>query len=79
MIRMVEEEGKPEHQRVLVKGYMRPDGTSYYVVIPKKIRELFDLSGGEYFIMKAKPEKGKIMLKLVEFADEEPEKETETK
>ena len=29
--------------------------------------------------MKAKPEKGKIMLKLVEFADEEPEKETETK
>ena len=59
---MVEEEGKPEHQRVLVKGYMRPDGTSYYVVIPKKIRELFGLSGGEYFIMKAKPEKGKIML-----------------
>ena len=58
---------------------MRPDGTSYYVVIPKKIRELFNLDGGEYFIMKAKPEKGMILLKLVEFADEEPEQESETK
>jgi bifunctional DNA-binding transcriptional regulator/antitoxin component of YhaV-PrlF toxin-antitoxin module len=48
-------------------------------VIPKKIRELFDLSGGEYFLMKAKPEKGKIMLKLLEFAEEEPEQETEMK
>ncbi len=62
---------KPEHPRVLVKGYMRPDGTSYYVVIPKKVRELFNLVGGEYFLMKAKPEKGSIKLKLVEFADEE--------
>jgi AbrB family looped-hinge helix DNA binding protein len=79
MIQMVEEERQPERQRVLVKGYMRPDGTSYYVVIPKKIRELFDLSGGEYFIMKAKPEKRMILLKLVEFADEEPEKESETR
>lgn len=76
---MAEEERQPERQRVLVKGYMRPDGTSSYVVIPKKIRELFDLSGGEYFIMKAKPEKRMILLKLVEFADEEPEKESETK
>ena len=70
---------KSEHKRVLVKGYMRPDGTSYYVVIPKKIRELFKLDGGEYFIMKAKPEKGIILLKLVEFDDEEPEKESETR
>ena len=30
-------------------------------------------------MMKAKPEKGIILLKLVEFADEEPEKEPETK
>ena len=73
------EKEKSEHQRVLVKWYMRPDGTSYYVVIPKKIRELFNLDGGEYFLMKAKPEKGIILLKLVEFADEEPEKESETK
>ncbi len=70
---MHKEEKKSEHQRVLVKGYMRPDGTSYYVVIPKKIRELFNLNGGEYFLMKAKPEKGVILLKLVEFADEEQE------
>ncbi|MGZ5539526.1 MAG: hypothetical protein ACXW02_04480 [Halobacteriota archaeon] len=33
---MHNEDKKAEHQRVLVKGYMRPDGTSYYVVIPKK-------------------------------------------
>lgn len=79
VIQMHDKEGKSEHQRVLVKGYMRPDGTSYYVVIPKKIRELFNLSGGEYFLMKAKPEKGTIKLKLVEFADEEPETEPETK
>lgn len=72
------EEEKPEPQYILVKGYMRPDGTSYYVVIPKKIRELFKLNGGEYFIMKAKPEKGKIMLKLVKF-EEEPENELEPK
>ncbi len=68
---------KPEHLRVLVKGYMRPDGSSYYVVIPKKLRELFNLKGGEYFMMKAKPEKGTIKLKLVEFADEELEQEPE--
>ncbi len=68
---------KPEHPRVLVKGYMRPDGSSYYVVIPKKLRELFNLKGGEYFMMKAKPEKGTIKLKLVEFADEELEQASE--
>lgn len=68
---MGDEEQRPEPQYILVKGYMRPDGTSYYVVIPKKIRELFKLNGGEYFLMKAKPEKGKIMLKLVKFEEEE--------
>jgi len=76
---VVNEERKLEHQRVLVKGYMRPDGTSYYVVIPKKIRELFNLNGGEYFVMKAKPEKDTIILKLLEFEAEEPEKEPATK
>ncbi len=70
---------KPDHPRVLVKGYMRPDGSSYYVVIPKKLRELFDLKGGEYFMMKAKPEKGTIKLRLVEFADEELEPDEEPK
>lgn len=57
--------------RVMVKGYMRPDGTSYYVVIPKEIRELFALQGGEYFTMKAKPEEGEIELKIVRLADEQ--------
>jgi hypothetical protein len=76
---MGDEEQRPEPQYILVKGYMRPDGTSYYVVIPKKIRELFKLNGGEYFLMKAKPEKGKIMLKLVKFEEEEQESELETK
>ena len=60
-------------KRVIVKGYMRPDGTSYYVVIPKEVRELFKLKGGEYFVMKAKPEKNEIELKLAEFLNEEQE------
>jgi AbrB family looped-hinge helix DNA binding protein len=50
---------------------MRPDGTSYYVAIPKEIRDLFDLKGGEYFVMKAKKERQKITLRLVEFPDED--------
>ena len=56
---------------VLVKGYMRPDGTSYYVVIPKEIRTILNLKGGEYFIMKAVPEKGGLKMKVVQLADEE--------
>lgn len=62
---------KAVHPPVLVKGYMRPDGTSYYVVIPKEIRTILNLKGGEYFIMKAVPEKGGLKLKVVQFADEE--------
>jgi len=58
---------------VLVKGYMRPDGTSYYVVIPKEIRTTLNLKGGEYFIMKVVPEKRGLKLKVVELADEEGE------
>ena len=61
-------EKRSEH--VVVKGYMRPDGTSYYVVIPKEIRELFGLKGGEYFVMKAKLEKKEIELKLAKFEEE---------
>jgi len=62
---------KAAHPPVLVKGYMRPDGTSYYVVIPKEIRTILNLKGGEYFIMKAVPEKRGLKLKVVQFADEE--------
>jgi hypothetical protein len=64
---------KATHPPVLVKGYMRPDGTSYYVVIPKEMRTMLNLKGGEYFIMKAVPEKRALKLKVVELADEEGE------
>ncbi len=64
---------KTMHPPVLVKGYMRPDGTSYYVVIPKEMRTMLNLKGGEYFIMKAVPEKRALKLKVVELADEEGE------
>ena len=57
-------------KRVVVKGYLRPDGTSYFVSIPKEIREILGLKGGEYFVIKAKPEKKKISLKLIEFSNE---------
>ena len=59
--------------RVIVKGYMRPDGTSYYVVIPKQVREKFDLKGGEYFLIKAKPLKNEITLKIAKMFEEEQE------
>jgi AbrB family looped-hinge helix DNA binding protein len=60
-------------ERVIVKGYMRPDGTSYYVVIPKEIREQFGLKGGEYFIVRAKPWENEIKLKLARFVEETQE------
>jgi len=62
--------GAKKSTKVVVKGYMRPDGTSYYVVIPKEIRELLGLKGGEYFLMKAKPEKREIELKVAKFVEE---------
>jgi hypothetical protein len=57
--------------RIIVKGYMRPDGSSYHVVIPKKIREMMKLEGGEYFLMGASPRKDEIRLKKVELFEEE--------
>jgi AbrB family looped-hinge helix DNA binding protein len=65
-------EGIRKHpERVIVKGYMRPDGTSYYVVIPKEIRELFGLKGGEYFLIRARPWENEIKLKIAKFVEEE--------
>jgi len=61
---------KKSKKRILVKGYMRPDKTSYYVVIPKPVRELLGLKGGEYFLMKADVEDGEIELKLVHFEED---------
>ena len=60
-------------KRVVVKGYLRPDGTSYYVSIPREIRDLLGLKGGEYFLVKAETEKKKISLKLIEFSEEKYE------
>ena len=70
--KIIEEENECE-KKIVVKGYLRPDGTSYYVVIPKEVRETLNLKGGELFLMKVKPEKRKISLKLIELTDDEDE------
>lgn len=62
---------RPKGVRVLVKGYMRPDGSTYHVVIPKQIREQMQLTGGEYFLMSAIPHRGKIFLRKVELSEED--------
>jgi AbrB family looped-hinge helix DNA binding protein len=59
----------PNPTQVLVKGYMRPDKTSYTIVIPKEIRDEFNLKGGEYFIMLSRPELDRIILKPVKLED----------
>lgn len=61
---------KKELERIIVKGYMRPDKSSYHIVIPKEVRELFNLKGGEYFLIKAKPRKNEIKLKIAKFVEE---------
>lgn len=61
-----------ETAKAIVKGYMRPDGTSYYVVVPKEIRDVLGLKEGEYFVMKAKPYKREIELKVAKFIEEGP-------
>ncbi|MHB8278462.1 MAG: hypothetical protein ACYDIA_12520 [Candidatus Humimicrobiaceae bacterium] len=63
-----------EIKGIVVKGYLRPDGT-YYTSIPKKIVELFNLKGGELFLIKAKPEERKISARIIDI----PEEENETK
>lgn len=69
--------GKHPHKhkkvRIIVKGYMRPDGSSYHVVIPKQIREMMGLEGGEYFLMAASARRDEIRLKKVEFFEEDDE------
>jgi len=61
---------KRRRERVVVNGYMRPNGTSYCVVIPKEVRELLGLEDGEYSVTEAKPEKRKIELKLAKISEE---------
>ncbi|MDO8056351.1 MAG: AbrB/MazE/SpoVT family DNA-binding domain-containing protein [Candidatus Hermodarchaeota archaeon] len=66
---------KPTHKRVriIVKGYMRPDGSSYHVVIPKQIREMMALEGGEYFLMSPNPRRDEIRLRRVDFFNDDDE------
>ncbi|MFW9934582.1 MAG: hypothetical protein ACFFDU_03500 [Candidatus Thorarchaeota archaeon] len=59
--------------RVIVKGYMRPDGSSYHVVVPKQIRQMMELEGGEYFLMSASPRRDEIRLRRVDFFNDEDE------
>lgn len=59
--------------RVIVKGYMRPDGSSYHVVIPKQIRQMMELEGGEYFLMSGSPDRDEIRLRRVDFFNDEDE------
>jgi len=57
---------------VVVKGYLRPDGT-YYTSIPKQIREALDLKGGELFLLKVKPEERKISATIIDIPGEDHE------
>ncbi|MFX0169599.1 MAG: hypothetical protein ACFE89_09640 [Candidatus Hodarchaeota archaeon] len=62
--------------RIIVKGYMRPDGSTYHVVIPKQIREMMRLEGGEHFMIEASPRRSMIHLKKVEFSMEDFDEES---
>ncbi len=70
---------KHKRVRVIVKGYMRPDGSSYHVVIPKQIREMMELEGGEYFLMAASQHRDEIRLRRVDFFEDEDEGSTPKK
>ncbi len=67
---MAETNSKTGGKRILVKGYLRPDGVSYYVAIPKEVRTEMGLNGGEYFLVKANSDEQKIVLKLMDFTDQ---------
>jgi len=54
-----------ELEGIIVRGSLRPDGTSYDLSIPREVYEKLGLKGGESFEIKAKPEKGKLSFKLV--------------
>lgn len=60
---------KKEIRGIVIKGYMRPDGT-YYISIPKQIREALSLEGGELFLIKVKPEKRKISARIIDIQDD---------
>ena len=73
---------RPSHHerkrvRIIVKGYMRPDGSTYHVVIPKQIREMMGLEGGEHFLIEASPRRSMIHLKKVEISMEDYDEEAQ--
>jgi preprotein translocase subunit SecD len=60
---------KPKQvKRLIVKGYLRPDST-YYVSVPKEIKQALDLRGGEYFVIKVDLEEKKFSARLIDFSD----------
>jgi len=63
---------KKKIKGMVVKGYLRPDGT-YYLTIPKKIREALDLKGGELFFIKVKPEERRMSASIIDIPDKEIE------
>lgn len=72
MNKMEMKKEKKKIKGIVVKGYLRPDGT-YYISIPKKIREALDLKGGELFFLKVKPEKRRMSATIIDIPDEEIE------
>ena len=69
---MEEKPVKVKSKAFLVKMSMNPDEKSYFITVPKEVRDFLDIKGGEYFSMKGeiKGEKKKIKMKIVEFAEE---------
>lgn len=72
MVKIETKKEKKEIKGIIVKGYLRPDGT-YYTSIPKQIREALNLKGGELFLIKVKPEKRKISARIIDIPDDENE------
>ncbi len=60
---------KNEIKGIVVKGYLRPDG-SYYTTVPKKIVELFKLKGEELFLIKAKLDKKELKVRIIDLPEE---------
>lgn len=71
---MSNHEEKKEMKGIVVKGYMRPDG-SYYTTVPKAIVEALGLKGGELFLLKVKSDEREIKVKIIDIPKDEHETE----
>lgn len=49
--------------RIMIKGYKRPDGT-YYISVPKMIRDMLELDGREYFLVSVRPDRQQIIAEI---------------